>query len=603
MSIPLKYKLKHISRAIRFKGNLAGNNEDWVVWWYSGIYKNNSAESQPNVLIAFRVLSSDTLSDSVIYRRVPLTSLGQFRIGTVWKNSMCHSEIIFDSPKKSFLVDFTKGAWKLISFQEAAKNGDFPPYPMSAYQLLHDEDKNWLIEFPLQTGGKLLIPCIEFFSRCYGRSEELKRVLATYSWDGSDKDSVQKRLYAQLDEPEEPGKWKVKLKRRLTNGDVILLAHAKYERYTANAAKKIYSQIEAQYDPKNKYPAFIKVAPWFQGSAQLSVNGIWFDDKRSFLALQVIGCSDPSGVPIQRDRENGNKVNGADEQGGDAALQGKQQYALTKPHEIIDLTGDDEPDHGGAAIEIQDPDFVVLGVPRVVIDVRKDRANGSAGAHGKGDNATVFSSGEAHGSEKGVGYASIKARPVMESNGMLRDMWNALLHLKKKYPDAISSVEWFTFDDGFMESDEPRLVGLEAFDETDEVDTDIRNWLFFDTKMQMPRGFLVARVTIKDKLVYLAELQRRPRIKTEEDGKKTPAEESFKGLIFMLNKPEEFIEWLKFMRSQVRHVKGIVDRLVSGCPGIAGTFSHRAAKKEEVPCEAAAINAFSKIGVIIGGCC
>lgn len=597
MPIPFHFKLKRVPGEIRLKNNMAGNSTEWMAWWYCGFYKNQLAKSQPNVLVAFREFSSGMLSDNFILRRVPLTSLGQVRIGTVWKDSMCRYKAVFD--EKKFSVDFTKNAWKFTSFQKTNRDGAPAPYPQDIYPLQYEKDKNWFIEFPLSTGGKLVVPCIEFFSRCYGRSGELKRILATYPWPEG-KDAHKSRLYAPIEEQEEPNKWKVKLRRRLVNGDIVLLAHAKYDQYTEQAVKSIYAQIETLHDPENKKPSFIEVAPWFQGSAELKVKGIWFDNKRSFLGLQVIGCSNPDGVTILRDRENTNKTDLPAEAGvTDEAWAGAPERVLVKPPTIIDLTGDEEPDHGAGTIEIQDPDFEILGQARAIIDVRKERAEKSKGKKSQGTDASEFSSGEPYGAEKGVGYAAIHAKPVMESQGILRDMWNALLLLRKKYPELIQSVGWYTFEHGFRFDAEPSLIGLQPFDEeaNAEIDTDVRHWPYYDLASLIPRGILVIRVIVKENPLYLLEIQRRPRKKKTKDGTIRDAEESYKGLVFALDNQSHLQKWLRQLLADLRDVKGVVQKIAGTCPGKAATFKHTPASKEEVPCEAAAMNALKKMGV------
>ncbi|BBL71542.1 hypothetical protein [Methylogaea oryzae] len=597
MAVPFNRELKRVSKAARLQDHLPEGNRNWMAWWYCGIYKNRVADSQPHVLVAFREWSSGALSDEVSHRRVPLTALGQIRLGTIWREGVCHSEAIYDTAR--FSLDFTPGAWRLTSFDEAAKQGHAaPPYPHSLYPLKYRGDKNWLIAFELLTGGTLVVPCIEFFSRCYGRSEELKRILTTYEWHGEDQ-AYTSRLYAPLGESEEPGKWKVKLKRRLVNGDVVFLAHAKYDSYTEQIAKDIYGQLESQYDPNNKAPTFIRVAPWFQGPAELKVNGIWFNDRRSFLALQVLGCSDPKGAPLQRDRENTNKADQpAREEGLGEAWAGAPVRRSVKTPEIVDLTGDEEPDHGAAMVEIQDPDFEVLGEPRTVIDVRRDRAKDAAGARSKGSHATSFSSGEPYGSEKGVGYASIHARPVMDSNGILQDMWNAMQFLSKNRPGLILSAEWFTFADGFNTDDKPKLIRLRPFDDKTIVKGDIRTWPYLDviTRQEL-RGVLVTRLMTCGKAVYIVEIQRRVRKTKTVEGEIKDDEESFKGLVFTLNKPEVFETWLISFLRDIRAVKGIVQRIVANCPGKAAAFKHVPANNERVPCEAAVLNALEKVGV------
>lgn len=555
------------------------------------------AGSQPYALVAFReLLSTGCVSDDVIHRRVPLTTLGQVRVGTVWRDGACQTEIVYGESEK-FTVDFTPMNWRLTSFDQAFYCGENPPYPQCIHPLKFEKDKNWLLEFMLPSGGKLIIPCLEFFTRCYGRSAELRRILATYSWE----ECKEKRLYAPLDEPEELNKWKVKLRKRLVNGDVILLAHAKYDRYTEMVAKNIHAQLEAPFDPGNKAPTFIKVVPWFCGPAELKAKGIWFDEGRSFLALQIVGCSDPKGVPVLRGRDNTNLTNQpADEGSGKlgGAWAGTPVRTLVRPPEIVDLTGEVEPDPHAISVEIEDPAFEVLGEPRVVTDMRKEQADGSAGPKVMGATALAFSCGEAYGTGQCVGYASIHARPVMESLGVMRDMWNAMLFLKTKRPNLIQSVEWFTFEDGYSQETEPKLIRLQPFDENEEVDGTTRKWPYI-AAFQGLRGVLLARVVAQGRHVHILEIQRRPRTKKDVNGNVEEVEDSFKGLAFVIDDHYKLKMWLKQLLSDMRYVKGVVQKLAGACPGKAAAFKHTSAGEEEVPCEAAVINALGKMGGMI----
>lgn len=108
--------------------------------------------------------------------------LGQARVVTIWENNRSRQKLTFET--HDFLVDFHKDNWRYNSFAKAAWNSKDPPYPSNLYPLKYKRDLNPLIEFGLQGGGKLVVPCLEFFSRCYGRSQELTRMLATYPWRG-----------------------------------------------------------------------------------------------------------------------------------------------------------------------------------------------------------------------------------------------------------------------------------------------------------------------------------------------------------------------------------------------------------------------------------
>jgi hypothetical protein len=595
MPIPLRQNIKNISKVVELDG-LPSNDREILIWWHCGFLKNRLDNSQPKALVAFReILNSGDLSDRVDYCRVPITVLGQVRVGTIWKNRQCQSEVIYD--KNKFTVNFTENNWSITSFKQAVENGSLPPYPQEIYPLVYAKDHNWLLEFPIPTGGKLVVPCMEFFTRCYGRSAELRRVLSTYSW----KECKEKRLYAPLEEPETPNQWKVRLRKRLVNGDVILLAHAKYEKYAENAVKSIYSQIEILHDPADKKPAFIKVYPWFQGLAELKVKGIWFDEGKSFLALQIVGCSQPGGIPIERDRENAkNSGQPTDIKKIGTAWAGAHESILVQAPEIIDLTGDVAPDPHAVSVEIEDPDFEELGVLRIITD-RKKRPKGSSGPKVKGDDASIFSSGEAHGQGQGVGYAAIHAPQLMESQGILRDMWNAMMLLKEDKMMQIQAVEWFTFHDGYGDDAEPNLIGLEPFtiEERQEniLDSTTIKWPYIDPVARKTRGVLVSRMTIQEASIYIIEIQRRTQKRKDKDERMKDVEESFKGLIVALDDQQEFEKWLWLFLSNIRFTKGVMKNLVEKCPGKAATFKHMAVgKSDNIRCKHNILNALHKIG-------
>ncbi|WP_336367400.1 hypothetical protein [Marinobacter sp. C2H3] len=602
MSERFEWNLKRVNSSLRLKDSLTGNVGNWIAWWYCGIYKNQQAGSQPNVLVAFRELwDSGYLSDDFILRRVPLSTLGHVRLGTVWQNGVCRREAEFDTCE--FDVDYRSAKWQFSSFHYASQNNIAPPYPFTLYPLRYKSDRNWLIEFDLETGGKLIIPCLEFFSRCYGRSVELRRVLATYPWYGTEGGDGN-RLYAPLDQPEEDGKWKVKLRKRLANGDVLFLAHVKYDRYAESRAKQIYAQIEALHDPSGKYPAFLRVGPWFKELARLKVKGIWFENRKSFLGLQIVGASDPSGVPIERSRDNRNNAEQpADIDSQKQAWQGATGRSSVTPPQIIDLTKDNEPDQSAGSIEVEEPKFEVLGTQRLVTNYRDKQAKDTAGSKLKGDGSESYSTGEHHGEGKGVGYASIRAEPVMESQGVMRDMWNAIVFLSEAHPRKIRKVEWFTFEDGYSSDKEPKLIALESFDADESVQGDeelprtILNWPYIDRHQSKLRGVLVARLSLPDKSVHIVEIQRRR--KRSATGISWDSEESFRGLVFVLNDQKSFECWLRTLLSRVRHVTGVFQKLVNDCPGDAASFQHRPAKKERVPCERAVLLALEKIGFVL----
>ncbi|EFF1718978.1 hypothetical protein B9K78_005468, partial [Escherichia coli] len=85
--------------------------------------------------------------------------------------------------EKVFNVDFSyaNGGWKINSLYHAYQEGVSLPYDFSDYKLKSPYDKNWLLEFSTDGTAKIIIHPLEFFYRCYGHSDELKRVILTYS--------------------------------------------------------------------------------------------------------------------------------------------------------------------------------------------------------------------------------------------------------------------------------------------------------------------------------------------------------------------------------------------------------------------------------------
>lgn len=571
-----------------------------LAWWYCGIRKNTRDKTQPLVVVAFRKqLTKNTFSEDIIYRSVPISLLGQVRIGSLWKNDQIFSSGIFES--RDVDIQCSKGGWWFTSFYDAVDKNRAPPFPQHIHPLAYERDRNWLIQFKLSTGGTLIVPCLEYFTRCYGQSGELRRILATYRWEG--RDGCLDRLLGTLNEPESPNKWKIMPRKGLVKRDSIFLAHVKYESYTKFCAKRIHSDIDNLYSDRDSRPAFTKIGPWFQGPASLRVSGIPFNNGKSFLALQINGSTDPVGKEIDILKENRNNAsNPADPDAPGNAWAGAAVNLRNQQNETLNLTAWEEPDGGQSGVKLDDDEFVILGTPRIIRTLKDDQAKDRAGTKISADTET-FSTGEAHGSGKEIGHASVEPEVILESEGALRDMWNAMLHLKKMYPDSVHSIEWFTPTLGFSSNIEPDLIALEPFKKNEklqgkEISKTTRKWPFMDPKTCLHiRGLLATRLRIEGKHVYIIEIQRRTCKKKTNQGGSSDSEEPYKGLVFTLANDDDLIEWLSFIRSNVRHVRGIVSKLVKHCPGKADSFKHTASSTDMVACWSALKNALDKVDI------
>ncbi len=118
MPISLEVPIQKTSTVLQLRNPLNENNSDWLALWYCGIYKNKDTTSQPNVLVAFRkLLENSQLSNELILRRVPLTTLGQVRVGSIWNSSECRTTVVYE--ESSFEIDFRATRWNHTSFHHA----------------------------------------------------------------------------------------------------------------------------------------------------------------------------------------------------------------------------------------------------------------------------------------------------------------------------------------------------------------------------------------------------------------------------------------------------------------------------------------------------
>lgn len=591
------------------------DDQEVVTWWYSGLVKSKVAGHQPKVLICFRkVLDGNELGD-FLFRRVPITELGQFEIGTIWKGKASREEILMK--EATFQLDFDADTWHCRSVEDLLRKE-------GAAVMRYTFDNNSLLlpthvlQFPTSEDNLgFLTPSLEFFSRCYGRSQHVKRILTTFPLT-----QAEDELFAPLVEPAAPGMWAINLRQRTVNGDTAFLAHLRYDKYTKEQTRKIWGQLEGAQGAIGNEPAFPQIGPWFRGAARIKARGLWLIEGKRFLGLQIIGCSDPGGVPIYRDRQNTNKTGPLAEGQEPGKSWNGVPGKVPKPPPIIRVNSIEKPGGDTASINIEDRKFEILGQPRVIIDVRRANAQSSKGDNGNAPDPESFSGDEAQGRGKTVGYGSFRATAVMESHGALRDVWDALRKLKVAKPKLVQELVFYTPEDNFCADEEPKLIALEAFteEEKNEIeDSYTRNWPLLDPKTGTPRGILLARILTPKGHVFFLEVQRRARIVAEEakpssetpehsdepnkksdsskSKKKQFKEEAYKGMVFMLDDPTQLGKWLEKLCTEVRKRHGILNKLVSFCPGKADTFSHTPAGSEKWPCERAVLNGLKKLDI------
>ena len=453
---------------------------------------------------------------------------------------------------------------------------------------------SWLIVFRISRGRTLLVPCVEFFSRCYGHSKELQRVLLTYPWV-----EVERRLFHSHDPlpPSQNDVWEVRLGRKMTLDDAVFLAHIQHDKFTQGCVKRLYAEREvASGSPDPGVP--LRVGPWFGGPSNLRVRGYWLDDS-TFLAIRVDGSGEPAGgpdvcvdAPAQSSDEGEPEEASGPENGGGSFL--PRMLGLLS---IVPTHSGRDPDSAVGYGVARDPDFVILGPRRKVIHrTRARESERPRTGRGHTEEPKEYSTSEPRLTGESVGQAIYASKPALETHGILLDMWNALLFVRQEHPDAVHSVEWFTIAEGFGTRSPPRLIALPALpsNEDDSAQSAPTGWRRMDPSAAPEdargRGVLVVRVRTREQTLCLVEIERRPR---GED-----AEETFSGLVFPIPGPGDLSTLLRPLLEHLSSESGIFSKALKLSP-IEGakTFAHHRAKSEKVACEAAVRNAFRKMGV------
>ena len=584
-------------RAIAAKAaykELKNEDDELVVWWYYGIRRKHRPTEEPKVLVCFRRIHTDGSFGDFKLQRLPITSLGQFRIGTIWKEQKRFEELVFEL--KTFRVNFSKSGWEHCQID----NANPQPLSPSVYPLpTISNEQSKLLRFNAidvrGSGVSLYVPCLEFFSRCYGRSQFIKYVLSSYPWE-----EAQNKFFAPFPAEPEKDKWYICLRERALNGDSVFLAHAKYDPYTNMQARTIYSDLDVIFNavtkPEYHYP---DIKPWFTGPAALKVSGVWLEEGKSFLALQIIGSTDPPGDEIYRGRQHRTQVPpSADGSIADDPICIPKPKIMNRPP-IVTVTGQEEPSNDDGSVIIEDHDFEVLGRPRRVKRVKYDVEQGSyKQVPVKDEDTRLFSGGESHGTGSGVGYARYEADQIMESHGVLRDIWNALTWFHDNYPEVIGPPESYTYEGGFCNNPEPMLLAYKAF-EDDEVGIKgaILNWPYLSVENRNRRGALLVRVQVGTEHIYFFEIQRRITITEDDSGNDVFSEESFRGMVFELKNDKDLETWVVELMDKSRGTKGVLVGIAPLCPGVAELYKHNTAQTEKNPCEAAVRNAFRKMGI------
>ena len=520
-----------------------------------------------------------------VRRKVAATRLGQHRIGsTIGLGSATDS---LSLPTTDFDVDFSPSAW---SFEKADRLLEQNLLRSVAWLEGVDLDA-WLINFRLERGEKLYVPCFEFFARCYGHCTELQRVLLTYQWH-----EVERRIFGvpQRRKGSSMDAWHIDLGRKMVQADAVFLSHIRYDDFTQDSVKRLYAEREALWNELDGESQF-KVGPWFKGPAKLRVRGYRISSQ-SFLALRVDGCSEPTGPRvIYAPTEGSQQVEPTSRQLDPSATAPPLVKSGPLPSSL-QIHDDRDPDPAVGPVIAQGPDFTILGQKREVVRVPHFKGEGLVTSPSVlYETPKGLSTSEPGPPGSGMGQLLIRTPLVLESKGVLLDMWNALRGLLEEYPDVIETVQWFGFEAGFSEENPPQLNAIST-PNFDKGHPDLaRGWCWINPgaspKDARARGILAMRVRAEGRDICILEIERRWIGRSRE--------EQFCGLVFPLDNTNELEVLLGPILADLPASKGVFAAIRTSWPVGAEVFRHSNSRHQRCAAEAGVRNALAKMGVKI----
>lgn len=527
----------------------------------------------PNVEVVLKkIVEDNTLTGFHIFE-VKITFLPLLKIGTVVEDGKCVGY------SKNLLLlktefDQSPGTWRHVT-KDDYFDGFKANYP------LRMRDKSYYMEFSSVDGYKVLIPCLAYFSACYGVSAELKRILVTYPWD-----EVCRRICGPISGHDSAQKIVINLPKKLVDEDATFIAHALYDKVARHAAKYLYSQIEINHYRGKKVPIFLQVQPWFSGSMQVELRGTWISQD-VFLGLSFEGISEPDGENILYGRAN-RAPRGKEDDKPATAWKNALVPKVNLP--LVVLRSDYDPAPDEPPIEVIEPRLKIIGHRRAREKIDLRDPNSSSGSKSDESSSNMATSGESKPGNPRI--SPISQKPNLESvaGGTLLGMWTASRILHQRHPQIIRRARYYLMNDSYGQEVEPLLISLDPYseDEKPKLSEEQQRWIYSSYSQRKIRGILIIQYDLPEKSYVIVELERKHGAAARE--------EHIKGLIFEKNDQFSFDDTIDQLKKRLRDQVGNINKCI-GLFKNAATFNHPSSKTHDMKCQKSVVNAFSKIGV------
>lgn len=587
------FKINSIEPApkkIRLSLPRLSNSKDFVLLWYGPITPSRTDGEVPRLIVWFCELRADGNLGGWYSDEVAMTFLGQLRVGSIWRGGVSLEQAAFE--ERHFHVNYSEWNWEnTVSISD--RGSSLIPYGNYAMRF-PNADRSRLLQFP-SAGGMLLLPCMEFFARCYARTGEVNRILMTYN-------AAEASERLMLAEPVDAisGKWPVWVPPNVALGDAHLLAQLRYDTNAGSKVKKLSAKLDSQLRGNKQSHAFLPIGPWFYGPAQLRVEGVPLDNG-NFLGLRVVGYSLPEKPAVhafylRREQD-------AEGETGSHPYP-RREIKEVPDSEVASVDPMRSADRDTDITLLKDPAIAILGdaAPIVTEAVTKDR-NGRTIRTPSAPSSTV-APGEASGTGKGIGELRANTDVMMAaSEGAVRDLWHGLVYLQKVNSTLIDSVSWYTSDQRFkgppaLPNACVPLPNLEVSAAEEEIKK-TNAWLNRNG-LPFARSTFIFRVETPQFAGYIFEVVRARRNIILEDGSTELKEESYRGLVAIPASNEDFESWLDTVCYAISLKRGMmkdVSRQIRKYVAHGDYYKRSTRDGDTLPGHATAFNALTRLGI------
>lgn len=557
--------------------------KDHIVWWYNSLRSNSKGQRTiPEVEVLFKTLDNDVPSVNTC-ALVPLAALPLYSIGSIWREGQCVSNTEMET--RIFDVDFSPGTYQVTSRAELLDSQQGALFLDDDYPLKFKRDMSRLLNFRLNKENNLLVPCIEFFVRAYATKMTICKLLSTTTFE-------QAKMEFFKSQARHESKWLIQPTDAMIDADAVFLAHLLYDDHCHEQVKKLNTSIVINGPDVKVFPL---AEPWFRGAARLRCRGRWINGGKTFLCLNILGTSSPSGPDIELFRESFDSSDG--EQGGRTVL--PQVTNVPEEGEFVAEESYDLPDAKGEKAKIKLPPVETLGPGRVVKKT-KSVAKTKRGLRGpQPPSADTYSGGDELGQGKNIGKLEHLSDAVLESQGFLLDIWNAFISIKEANAERVTDVSWYA-PPNYGTSTPPRVI---LFDRTGLAEKKLSVWRWVKPfGSTQHRGLMVLKIVVDEQTFFCFEIDRLEKQGREFEAQqdKKPATRGFSGVLMkaFTNDPAEFQNFVEEVCIRIRNERGIFKNIIEIFPPQSKLIVHRS-KDRDVKYRKRLINVFIEDGITL----